>query len=625
MLGTSPKLKKYSNNTVNGATAEELVEKVFGKEGLYQKIEHRWEAYKAHQAWDNAFHSQSSRGQEPTFVDEETGEKVLGDRALDPCDIVNETLSNLVGLCIEQYKEGVVKDFFKIVKANPNYAQKLKEIPLISAYSEGEMEKYYAQKALDRFEEASQTGHDLVKEIKQKAEDRLIAYFEERGDAVHLEYNEKEKRDMVVADFLDNTALQEEIKTARKLYLLDETIQPFPYTHNYEHLAYGEKHLLENPVGHGNFPKALLKTAQATRLPANDPEGTSPEATAIKQKNPDLFGIENIKNKYMTFVGSGALPLTGFVHQAVTGCKINLVDVDPKAVELSQKLRNQLVTVGALEKDAVQIYIEHGNQVYYGGPRVDDDRVEHRGERFRLAHPHYSFENNKWHSRKDEDVLYLPTDVLYIASLIPNNIKKSMIRNLEENTLDSVPVTVVRSARGLSGMLYEPIHDSDKDLVGASALYHDYGNIAPQRHTVSYINPHTAVAEDYINPVCVSAIVSDDNVNTAHIYYRKQLPVVNADVVFLPGSGVANQLEKDLAEEGKQVDYSFLYRHGPKVLQQMKQEMERFAKDNGLQVDTSFLNKRNLDTAETHEQLIDTYRQMVKAYGETCQQIGMKR
>ncbi len=624
---TNPVLKPYQHGKKSNLTAQELVDKIFGKGGIYDRIEKRWDAYEKHKAWRGEFLRTTKRGPEPTFKQEETGEDISGARALDPCPLINEALSELVGLSIDTYKEGVVKEFFEIAGRDPVIKTKLAKLPLVSAYSESEMEKHYARAALARIEKRDNgtvmMSEEAVAEIKQKAESRVAEYLSSTGKRYKMRRSDDEKMELAVPADTKDSDLAADIKRARKLCRLDETLKPFPYTHNYEHLAHGEKFLIENPAGHGNYPKSMQNMAQKIALPPNDPDGTSNAGKQIKAKNPQLFGVEDLHDKYMTFVGSGALPLTGFVNQIVTGCKVNLIDVDPEAVELSQKLRTHLEFLGVLDKDTVSVYIEHGNQVHYGGPRDDADRVTHRGQRFISNKPHYRYVGDKLTEREKEDVKYIPTDILYIASLIPNDIKKSIIRNLEENKLDPVPVAVVRSARGLSSMLYEPIHDGDKDIIGSSPHYHDYGSIVPKRHTIPYGNPHTAQDEGHASPVSITALLSDDNVNTAHIYYRSPLPMLNPQIVFLPDSSFDLKLQEELAQHGGTVDYGHLTRHGPALLRQMKQELERFAASKGIHVDTRFLEGKTVKDAKTSEELIEAYRQIGRQYTEATQ--GLSR
>ncbi len=624
---TNPVLKDYKNSPKSELTAELLVKKIFGADGIYARIETRWKAYESHQEWRSEFLKSKERGSEPIYLDEKTGDVISGSRALDPCPLINGALSELVGLAIDSYQEGVVKEFYERVNADPETKTKLANIPAISAYSEGEMEKFYAQAALDRIEKPYNgsvvMADEAVKKIKYDAELRVKNYLSENGFRYISHYNEQEKMNIFGAADSKDSELVNTINTARKLFRLDETLQPFPYTHNYEHLAYGEKFLIENPAGHGNFPKSLQTIAQKIALPANDPEALSDASRLVKLQNPDIFGVEDLDEKYMTFVGSGALPLTGFVNQIITGCNVNLIDVDPEAVELSQKLRTHLEFLGVLEKDAVSVYIEHGNQVHYGGPREDGDRLSHRGQRFVVDGQHFNFNTKgELSSRESEDLKYIPTDILYIASLIPNNIKRGMVKNLEENKIDPVPVTIVRSARGLSSMLYEPIHEAENDLIGSSPRYHEYGSIIPKRHTESYGNPHVALSEDYISPVSITALLSDDNVNTAHIYHRSALPLINPHVVFLPDSSFDKQAKKDLEEDGGRMDYSYLTQHGPALLKQMKQELTRFAKSKGYEINTDFLNPDLVDSAQTSQTLIEAYRNFTRQFTEVKQQLS---
>lgn len=622
----TPLLKPYRQNTKSKLTAQELVDRIFASGGIYSQIEERWNAYTRHKQWDDAFMDTLKRGEEPFFTDEE-GQRINGARALDPCPAINKALSELVEICLQSYDEGVVKDFFAIANANPEYQRKLQSIPLISAYSEGEMEKFYARKALERMEEryngSVRISEQAVSEIKDSAEKRVKEYLEKSGKRFLERYDESEKMKLIIPADSDDKTLGDDIKTARRLFRLDEAIKPFPYTHNYEHLAYGEKHLIENPAGHGNFPKKLESGIQRVTLPPDDPEGKTERSREIKANHPDIFGVEDLKSKHMTFVGSGALPLTGFVNHIISGCKINLIDSDPEAVELSQKLRNHLELLGVLKREAVSIYIEDGNQVHYGGPRKNEaERLKHRGQNFKLGYPHHSFANGEFQSRENEDVRYIPTDILYIASLIPTDVKKSIMKNLEENHKDSVPVCIVRSARGLSSMLYEPIHEAGKDLVGASPHYHSYGSIIPQRHAITYQNPHVATAEGYASPISITSLISDDNINTAHIYYRSLFPI-ESNIIFLPGSKFDAQLRKDLAEEGKEPDYSFLPEHGPTLLKHLRQEITRHAASKGMEIDTDFLDPKNLKKVPTLLELVEAYRQICKKYTEVSQSMGI--
>ena len=159
-------------------------------------------------------------------------------------------------------------------------------------------------------------------------------------------------------------------------------------------------------------------------------------------------------------------------------------------------------------------------------------------------------------------------------------------------------------------------------MVGSSPHYHGYGSIIPQRHACHYLNPHIGAAEGHASPASLSALLSDDNVNTAHIYYRSQLPLLDPEIVFLPGSPFDAQVKKDLAAEGREVDYSHVTEHGPAVLKHMQKELERMAKDKGITVNTEFLDGRPAASAHTQKALIEAYRDIATQYGEVKKQLS---
>lgn len=115
---------------------------------------------------------------------------------------------------------------------------------------------------------------------------------------------------------------------------------------------------------------------------------------------------------HVYFVGSGPLPLSAIIMHHKTGAKITCVDIDPDAIDRSQKLIKNL----GLE-DKFNFVCANGDQVDY----------------------------------KDASVVLL-------ASLVPN--KRDVLKKIEQTSQKS-PEIAVRTAYGLNTLLYQPVKRHD--------------------------------------------------------------------------------------------------------------------------------------------------------------------
>jgi len=550
MLTTPPVLKPYRHSQTSSLSAHELVEAIVGDHGIYKTLENRWNAYTAHQQWHMLAFQINRLTAEPTFIDDE-GKSSSGNKALLPCDTVNTQLSALVELCINGYQKGVVSEFFERVKSNPEYQKRLNEIPALTGCAEAEMEKYYAKEALKKFEVPEANNEHIgindagIYDVKVKAEGRLATYLDKQKITYH--YKDQDGLKLLVADNPDN---QKHLVMVRRILRLDETLKPFPYTHNYEHIAYGEAHLLRATKHHANTPDSLVTDTQAGLLG----KASGADAQRIIDQHPEVFGYTNLDDKYMTFVGSGALPLTGIMNNIVTGCKVNLVDFDPEAVDISRKLITYLELLGVIETNAIKIYGADARDVHYGGPRKNEvDRSTFAGEVLRgAAYTTIDASGNTGVSKKD--LLYVPTDILYVAGLIPNYVKDAVLLNLEHNQIDPVKTMMVRSARGLSAMLYESVQEG---AFYNNFYYHPHGTMVPERHVMDDDDAIRAYKEETLPQASVSAVLSDDNVNTAELLFRSTFPMDNPSVMYEEGSKFAQLVEDEL---GRKPDFSHVSR-----------------------------------------------------------------
>lgn len=562
-------LKPYRKSERNPTTAQELVERILGDDGIYTHLETRWEAYKAHEAWEESRFADSKPSEpEPRFTDELTQQERPGNEALwpttpiasrterplivpvpPPSGVVDESLSELVGLCAQAYNEGVVAEFFKLANENPKYRARMEELPALTGSAETEMEKFYARAALNRLN-PPENGSGLsgiseatMHEIREMAEVRLEGYLEKNGIDFQWEEKGQERRIRAV-----NPEDKATIDQARRMLRLDETIWPFPYTDNYEQIAYGEHHLLTDPHVHQNFPAQLLKAQQEDLLKNKTPE----EIADIKEKHPETFGVQNLEGKYMTFVGSGSLPLTGIMNHIVSGCKVNLVDSDPEAVEISNKFITYLESLGVVKPGAIKVYRTNGEEVHYGGPRKGFERADHAGR----VHPetHYTLDDQGHWQEGKKDKVYVPTDILYIAGLVPTEGKNTILHNVVEDKSDPVQHVMVRSARGLSRLLYEPVENGP---FYKNTFFRMHGTVVPERHMVDYQDAVLSYKEDGMTRPSVSAALSDDNVNTAILLHRRELPIIDSSVPFEEGSKIARHVESLL---GHSADYSHIDR-----------------------------------------------------------------
>jgi precorrin-6B methylase 2 len=158
------------------------------------------------------------------------------------------------------------------------------------------------------------------------------------------------------------------------------------------------------------------------------------------------------KETHIAFIGSGALPLTAIIYHLKTGAPVTCIDLDPAAVEKSQTLLDRLglKQVKTLKANGSDLNFDEYNQVF-------------------------------------------------IASLVPNENKKTIIKKINETNKDIL--IAVRSAEGLSTLLYEPINeksdgykethfiaktDTDKSVINTTLWFYSPAEEIKKENTPSF-------------------------------------------------------------------------------------------------------------------------------------------
>lgn len=123
------------------------------------------------------------------------------------------------------------------------------------------------------------------------------------------------------------------------------------------------------------------------------------------------------RNMNIAFCGSGPLPFTGILLALYMEVNVTLIDCDAEAVELSTRLIDAWEKNGIIPKGQVSIICANGADVAFNESVAGKESV--------------------W------------CDVLFVAALIPNDVKEVMIRNVCR-ARENGPLVVLRTAHGLT-------------------------------------------------------------------------------------------------------------------------------------------------------------------------------
>lgn len=152
------------------------------------------------------------------------------------------------------------------------------------------------------------------------------------------------------------------------------------------------------------------------------------EADVIRSFLNGHEGGKSSKRLNVAFCGSGPLPLTGILLAACMNANVKLIDINSKAVELSDQLIEKWDERGVMSKGQVSSMVADGGDLEF----VHSE--EARG-------PEPSTKRGR-----------VVCDVLFLAALIPNSTKEEIARTVSRAGANG-PLVVLRTAHGLTARL----------------------------------------------------------------------------------------------------------------------------------------------------------------------------
>lgn len=172
-------------------------------------------------------------------------------------------------------------------------------------------------------------------------------------------------------------------------------------------------------------------------------------------------------SSHIVFCGSGPLPISGALFAAHMDARVTLIDCDEGAVRLSRELMEAWECCGVLPAGRVRVCHENGSNLRFCKmPHSDEDTC-----------------NNG----------LLACDVIFIAALVPNHVKETLVRAAGALG-NAAPLVVLRSAHGLTARLaYPPTHRP-----AFSKYLPLLATVVPAAHAVNYDAPPAVDADDQL-------------------------------------------------------------------------------------------------------------------------------
>lgn len=285
----------------------------------------------------------------------------------EPGSITNRAFGQLCNLSIGYYAEGVLEE---AIATFPKEVQA--DIREMCYLGEAQMERYFVERTLDW---VSQDKDSAFRDIKERAEAALASQYSQEelsGDSW-------------------------EVQTARRVERLRALLTPpnggFPYFDNY------------------------LKIV------------TQGEAQIVL----DLLHDSKVEQPVLTFAGSGSLDLTSdfmlmfLGGEQGIGLRVNSIDIDPIAYEVSTRLTRIKEELDILPVGGKTTLLADATTLRYGGTQA----------------------------RQGEEEI-VDCDVLFIASMIPHGVRETILKNLSSEEDRPVPGVMIRDAYGLVGHLLYP-------------------------------------------------------------------------------------------------------------------------------------------------------------------------
>lgn len=160
----------------------------------------------------------------------------------------------------------------------------------------------------------------------------------------------------------------------------------------------------------------------------------------------------------VAFCGSGPLPLTGILLAVTMDAKVTLIDNDPEAVRLSQRLIENWELRGIIEPNQITVICADAGKVRFFRNSRHPDLLE-----------------DSWSPKSAQ------CDVLFVAALIPNATKEEIAQNVSDMR-NNGPLVVLRTAHGLTARLAyfqnrRHVMTRYLDFIGLIApMVHDFGD-----------------------------------------------------------------------------------------------------------------------------------------------------
>lgn len=186
---------------------------------------------------------------------------------------------------------------------------------------------------------------------------------------------------------------------------------------------------------------------------------------------------------HVVFCGSGPLPLSGALLAAHLNTQVTLVDRDEQAVHLSRLLVSFWEERGVLPSGRITVRHLDAAHLRFHASAVKAVSKLQKGTSIREDNIECEdIVENELCYRDREDIL--PCDVLFIAALIPNNVKETLVKAAAEMG-DAAPLVVLRSAHGLTARLAYP--QAERSTFSQHLrLFH---TVVPATHALSFEAP----------------------------------------------------------------------------------------------------------------------------------------
>lgn len=156
------------------------------------------------------------------------------------------------------------------------------------------------------------------------------------------------------------------------------------------------------------------------------------EAELLQQ----LIGNRTGRELHVVFCGSGPLPLTGVLLAARLQCAVTLVDCDAQAVRLSTRLVARWERLGVVPLGLIRVVLADGGDVQFTG-RAHTDVDEGQQDQVEQV---------------EGGMVHMRCDVVFIAALIPNDVKEKMVESMCAGG-EPRPLVALRSAHGLTARM----------------------------------------------------------------------------------------------------------------------------------------------------------------------------